>query len=120
MELDKSLMMRMHMKQQDQEILLGIIQKQLKEVLIENSLLYWTAGQKVQHSNVYEKGLKELQAQLTTYWDYITAEELKHKCPELMDDWSCSVVDRLMNLKSISSNSCCEMSLVVGHEEKSQ
>ncbi|ETN98129.1 hypothetical protein RFI_39388, partial [Reticulomyxa filosa] len=40
---------------------------------------------------VYEKGVKELQVQLTTYWDYITVEEFKHKCPDLMDDWSCNV-----------------------------
>ncbi|ETO35102.1 hypothetical protein RFI_01972, partial [Reticulomyxa filosa] len=65
---------------------------------------------------VYEKGVKELQVQLTTYWDYITSEEFQHKCPDLMDDWSCNVVNRLTNLKSISSSSCCEMSLVVGHE----
>ncbi|ETO01111.1 hypothetical protein RFI_36330, partial [Reticulomyxa filosa] len=56
---------------------------------------------------VYEKGVKELQVQLTTYWDYITTEEFKRKCPDLMDDWSCNVVNRLMNL-----NPCNEMSLV--------
>ncbi|ETO34332.1 hypothetical protein RFI_02762, partial [Reticulomyxa filosa] len=44
---------------------------------------------------VYEKGVKELQVQLTTYWDYITVEEFKRKCPDLMDDWSCNVVSRL-------------------------
>ncbi|ETN99452.1 hypothetical protein RFI_38022 [Reticulomyxa filosa] len=33
-----------------------------------------------------------------------------------MDDWSCNVMNRLMNLKSTLSNSCNEMSLVVGHE----
>ncbi|ETN98039.1 hypothetical protein RFI_39483, partial [Reticulomyxa filosa] len=60
---------------------------------------------------VYERGVKELQVQLTTYWDYITVEEFKHKCPDLMDDWSCNVVHRLMNLKP-----CNEMSLVVGHK----
>ncbi|ETO01294.1 hypothetical protein RFI_36146, partial [Reticulomyxa filosa] len=138
--------------------------KQLKEVLIENNLLYWAAGRniiliKAENSNVkkfdegwdscsfltfrifllfeiciglkqegksqmrlpmgstfkqvYEKGVKELQVQLTTYWDYITVEEFKRKCPDLMDDWSCSVVSRLVNVKS---NLCCEMSLVVGHK----
>ncbi|ETO07080.1 hypothetical protein RFI_30311, partial [Reticulomyxa filosa] len=60
---------------------------------------------------VYEKGVKELQVQLTTYWDYIIVEEFKHKCPDLMDDWSCNVMHRLMNLKP-----CNEMSLV-GHED---
>ncbi|ETO01026.1 hypothetical protein RFI_36414, partial [Reticulomyxa filosa] len=40
---------------------------------------------------VYEKGIKELQVQLTTYWDYITTEELKRKCPDLIDDWSRNV-----------------------------
>ncbi|ETO01185.1 hypothetical protein RFI_36255, partial [Reticulomyxa filosa] len=40
---------------------------------------------------VYEKGIKELQVQLTTYWDYITTDEFKHKCPDLMNDWSCNV-----------------------------
>ncbi|ETO12507.1 hypothetical protein RFI_24868 [Reticulomyxa filosa] len=65
---------------------------------------------------VYEKSVKELQVQLTTYWDYITVEEFKHKCSDLMNDWSCNVVNRLMNLKSIPLNPCCEMSLVVGHE----
>ncbi|ETO31318.1 hypothetical protein RFI_05806 [Reticulomyxa filosa] len=64
----------------------------------------------------YEKGIKELQVQLTTYWDYITTEVFKHKCPELVDDWSCNVVDRLMNLRPMPLSSCCEMSLVVGHE----
>ncbi|ETO02933.1 hypothetical protein RFI_34480, partial [Reticulomyxa filosa] len=61
---------------------------------------------------VYEKGVKELQVQLTTYWDYITVQKFKHQCPDLMDDWSCNVVNRLMNLKLMSLNSCCEMSLV--------
>ncbi|ETO03010.1 hypothetical protein RFI_34400 [Reticulomyxa filosa] len=62
---------------------------------------------------VYERGVKELRVQLTTYWDYITVEEFEHKCPDLMDDWSCNVVSRLINLKS---NLCCEMRLVIGHE----
>ncbi|ETO02775.1 hypothetical protein RFI_34638, partial [Reticulomyxa filosa] len=65
---------------------------------------------------VYEKGVKELQVQLTTYWDYITTDELKRKCSDLIDDWSCNVVNRLMNLKLMALNSCCEMNLVVGHE----
>ncbi|ETO34309.1 hypothetical protein RFI_02785 [Reticulomyxa filosa] len=142
-------------------------QKQLKETLIKNNLLYWAAGRNVTSINIensikkkfdkgwdpfslltfrifllfetcirlkrerrnfiglprgttfvqmYEKGVKELQVQLTTYWDYITVEEFKHKCPDLMDDWSCNAVNQLMNLKSVSPNSYCEMSLVVGHE----
>ncbi|ETN97122.1 hypothetical protein RFI_40409, partial [Reticulomyxa filosa] len=66
---------------------------------------------------VYEKGVKELQVQLTTYWDYITVEGFKHKFPDLMDDWSCNVVNRLMNLKTILPNSYCEMSLVVDHKD---
>ncbi|ETO34401.1 hypothetical protein RFI_02694 [Reticulomyxa filosa] len=66
---------------------------------------------------VYEKGVKELQVQLTTYWDYLTTEEFEKDCPELIDDWSCNVVDRLMGLKSISSNECCEISLAVGHKK---
>ncbi|ETO02935.1 hypothetical protein RFI_34478 [Reticulomyxa filosa] len=44
-------------------------------------------------------------------------EELKHKCSDLIDDWSCNVVHRLLNLKLMSSNSYCEMSLVVGHKD---
>ncbi|ETO11587.1 hypothetical protein RFI_25789, partial [Reticulomyxa filosa] len=66
---------------------------------------------------MYEKGMKELQVQLTTYWDYIITDEFKHKCPNLIEDWSCNVVDRLMNMKTISSNKCNEMSLVVGHKD---
>ncbi|ETO15232.1 hypothetical protein RFI_22130, partial [Reticulomyxa filosa] len=75
--------------------------KQLKEVLIENNLLYWAAGRsiiliKAENSNakkfgeewdlfsfltfrifllfeiLYEKGVKEFQVQLATCWDYIT------------------------------------------------
>ncbi|ETO01382.1 hypothetical protein RFI_36058 [Reticulomyxa filosa] len=65
---------------------------------------------------LYEKGIKELQVQLTTYWDYVTIEEFKHKCPDLMNDWDCNVVNRLMNLKLMSSNLCFELSLVVGYE----
>ncbi|ETO03668.1 NTPase, partial [Reticulomyxa filosa] len=61
---------------------------------------------------VYEKGMKELQVQLTTYWDYIITDEFKHKCPDLIEDWSCNVVDRLMNMKTISPNKYNEMSLV--------
>ncbi|ETO02859.1 hypothetical protein RFI_34554, partial [Reticulomyxa filosa] len=52
---------------------------------------------------VYEKGVKELQVQLTTYWDYITVGEFEHKrsdLSDLMSDWSCNVVHRLMNLKT--------------------
>ncbi|ETN97829.1 hypothetical protein RFI_39697 [Reticulomyxa filosa] len=60
---------------------------------------------------VYEKLVRELQVQLTTYWDYVTTEEFKHKCPDLFEDWSCNVVDRLMNLKP-----WCEVTLVVGHD----
>ncbi|ETO10968.1 hypothetical protein RFI_26407, partial [Reticulomyxa filosa] len=147
--------------------LLGVNQKQLKDILIKNNLLYWAAGRNVASMNVensikkrfdegwdpfsflifrifllfgicvrikregrnfvglprgttfnqvYEKSIKELQVQLTTYWDYITIEEFKHKCPDLMDDWSCNVLTRLMNLKLMSSNLCFELSLVVGYE----
>ncbi|ETN99413.1 hypothetical protein RFI_38068, partial [Reticulomyxa filosa] len=125
--------------------LLGVSQKQLKETLIKNSVLYWAASRNVKSIDIensikkkfdkgwhpmpflifrifllfeicvrlkregrmYEKGMKELQVQLTTYWDYITVEEFKHKCPELMDDWSYNVVHRLINL-----GPCNEMSLV--------
>ncbi|ETN97858.1 hypothetical protein RFI_39668 [Reticulomyxa filosa] len=66
---------------------------------------------------VYEKGMKELQVQLTTYWDYVITQEFKHKCPGLIEDWSCNVVDRLMNMKTISSNKCNEMSLAVGNKD---
>ncbi|ETN99090.1 hypothetical protein RFI_38397, partial [Reticulomyxa filosa] len=64
----------------------------------------------------YEKGVKELQIQLTTYWDYIIVEEFKHKCPDLMDDWSCNVVNRLVNLRLMSLNLCFELSLVVSYK----
>ncbi|ETO05574.1 hypothetical protein RFI_31820 [Reticulomyxa filosa] len=59
---------------------------------------------------------KELQVQLTTYWDYITTGEFMGKCPGLGENWSCNVVDRLMELKPLSKNECCEISLVVGHK----
>ncbi|ETO14922.1 NTPase [Reticulomyxa filosa] len=69
---------------------------------------------------LYEKGTKELQVQLTTYWDHITATKIQNKCPELLDDWSCNVVDRLVRLKPTSfNNNCCEMSLMVGHKSHS-
>ncbi|ETO36172.1 hypothetical protein RFI_00890, partial [Reticulomyxa filosa] len=58
---------------------------------------------------VYEKGLKELQVQLTIYWDYITAMNI---CDNLLDDWSSNVVDRLI----YSKEKYYEMSLVVGHK----
>ncbi|ETO32333.1 hypothetical protein RFI_04782 [Reticulomyxa filosa] len=45
------------------------------------------------------------------YKMYKKVEEFKHKCPDLMDNWSCNVVDRLMILRS-----CNETSLVVGHD----
>ncbi|ETO02723.1 hypothetical protein RFI_34690, partial [Reticulomyxa filosa] len=80
--------------------LLGMGQKQLKDMLIKNNLLYWAAGwdsfsfltfllfevcvrikreersfiglpKRMTFEQVYEKGVKELQVQLTTYWDYI-------------------------------------------------
>ncbi|ETO17843.1 NTPase [Reticulomyxa filosa] len=154
--------------QEGATFLLGVNEKELKETLIQNNLLYWAAGRNVvsitaensikrkfdkgwapvpflinrifllfevcvqmkregRHfiglprrtttfEQVYEKGIKELQVQLTTYWDYIVTEEFKHKFPNLIDDWSCNVVDRLMGLKPIPLNSCCEISLVVGHE----
>ncbi|ETO05929.1 hypothetical protein RFI_31464 [Reticulomyxa filosa] len=57
-----------------------------------------------------EKGLKELQIQLTTYWDYITAVKLCNTCPDLLDDWSLNVVDRLMS----SNDEYYEMSLMIG------
>ncbi|ETO04566.1 hypothetical protein RFI_32831, partial [Reticulomyxa filosa] len=67
-------------------------------------------------SQVYEKGIKELQVQLTTYWDHITVTKLS-KYPDLIEDWSCNVVKRLMSFKPKSSNNeCCELSLVVGHK----
>ncbi|ETO10825.1 hypothetical protein RFI_26550 [Reticulomyxa filosa] len=66
---------------------------------------------------VYEKGVRELQVQLTTYWDCLTTELFEEECPELIDDWVCNVIDRLMNLKPVSKNEFCEMSLVVGHED---
>ncbi|ETN98113.1 hypothetical protein RFI_39404 [Reticulomyxa filosa] len=154
--------------QEGATFLLGVSQKELKETLIKNNLLYWAAGRnivsiKTENANqrifdegwyplpflinrifllfeicvrmkregrsfiglprgktfeqVYEKGVKELQVQLTTYWDYLTTEEFEKDCPELIDDWSCNVVDRLMGLKSISSNECCEISLAVGHKK---
>ncbi|ETO07733.1 hypothetical protein RFI_29658 [Reticulomyxa filosa] len=148
--------------------LLGMNQKELKEMLINDNLFYWAIGRNVKSiepenlnprrfdsgwhvtkflryrifllfeicvrlkrdgkyhielpknttfEKVYEKGLKELQVQLTTYWDYITGVRIHNKCPDLLDDWSSNVVDRLVNLKPISSKSeCCEMSLVVGHK----
>ncbi|ETO07385.1 hypothetical protein RFI_30008, partial [Reticulomyxa filosa] len=148
--------------------LLGENQKGLKDILVNNNLLYWGASRNVVfikpenckkqrfdkgwhsitflalrifllfeicvrlkrdgriHSElprdttfkqVYEKGVRELQVQLTTYWDYLTIETFEEeKCSELIDDWSCNVVDRLMNLKSISSNRCREISLVVCHK----
>ncbi|ETO05326.1 hypothetical protein RFI_32072 [Reticulomyxa filosa] len=65
----------------------------------------------------YEKGIKELQVQLTTYWDYITAMKVHFVCPTLLGNWSWNVVDRLVNLKP--NNKCCEMSLVVGHKDHS-
>ncbi|ETO03429.1 hypothetical protein RFI_33980, partial [Reticulomyxa filosa] len=66
---------------------------------------------------IYEKGVRELQVQLTTYWDCLTIETFENKYPELIDDWSRNVVDRLMTLKPISSNGYCEMNLVVGHKD---
>ncbi|ETO20144.1 hypothetical protein RFI_17077 [Reticulomyxa filosa] len=69
---------------------------------------------KTTFEQVYEKGVKELQVQLTTYWDYVTAVKLQEEYSELIDIWSCNVVDRLMSLKSGSSNECSEISLVVG------
>ncbi|ETO03428.1 hypothetical protein RFI_33979 [Reticulomyxa filosa] len=146
--------------------LLGENQTELKDLLINNSLLYWGASRNIIYikpedckkqrfdegwhpipflafrifllfeicvrlkrekrnlvelpknttfEQIYEKGVRELQVQLTTYWDYLTIETFENKCPELIEDWSWSVVDRLMTLKPISSNGYCEMSLMVGH-----
>ncbi|ETN97474.1 hypothetical protein RFI_40055, partial [Reticulomyxa filosa] len=66
---------------------------------------------------VYEKGLKELQVQLTTYWDYIIAMRLHYICPDLLDDWSRNMVDRLTPISS--KNEYFEMNLVIGHEDHS-
>ncbi|ETO02529.1 phosphorylase [Reticulomyxa filosa] len=66
---------------------------------------------------IYEKGTKELQTQLTTYWDYNTTKILQHKYPELIDEWSWNIVDRVMNLKPMSLNECCEISLIVGYKD---
>ncbi|ETO03351.1 hypothetical protein RFI_34059, partial [Reticulomyxa filosa] len=65
---------------------------------------------------IYEKGVRELQVQLTTYWDCLTIETFETKCPELIEDWSWSVVDRLTNLELKSSDKYYEMSLPVGHK----
>ncbi|ETO14619.1 hypothetical protein RFI_22749 [Reticulomyxa filosa] len=148
--------------------LLGMNQKELKEILIDDNLLYWATGRNVvfmknenlnrkrfdegwyvmtflryrifllfeicvelkregtcniklpkntTFEQVCKKGLKELQVQLTTYWDYITGVRIHNKCPALLDDWSLNIVDRLMNLKpTLSKNEYYEMSLVVGHK----
>ncbi|ETO10960.1 hypothetical protein RFI_26416, partial [Reticulomyxa filosa] len=144
------------------------IKTELKDLLINNSLLYWGASRNIiyikpedckkqrfdegWHSTpflafrifllfeicvrlkrekrksvelpkntifeqIYEKGVRELQVQLTTYWDCLTIETFENKYPELIDDWSRNVVDRLMTLKPISSNGYCEMNLVVGHKD---
>ncbi|ETO02502.1 hypothetical protein RFI_34930, partial [Reticulomyxa filosa] len=69
---------------------------------------------KTTFEQVYEKGVKELQVQLTTHWDYITTRTLSTKLPKLIDIWSCNVVDHLIHLKSGSFNECSEISLVVG------
>ncbi|ETO07401.1 hypothetical protein RFI_29989 [Reticulomyxa filosa] len=126
--------------------LLGINQKELQDNLIKNDLLYPISflinrifflfeicvnlrQEEEEEENkiklpinttfeqIYEKGVKELQVQLTTYWDYITIEECKHKYPDFIDDWSYNIVDRLMNLKSISLNSYYEMSLIIDHKD---
>ncbi|ETO29856.1 hypothetical protein RFI_07265 [Reticulomyxa filosa] len=153
--------------QEGASFLLGINQKDLQEILINGSSLYWAARRNIkaiefENSNqkrfdegwdprrflicrifllfeicvrlkregknyiglprqitlkqVYEKGIQELQVQLTTYWDYITTQEFQYKFSYLIDDWSENVVDRLMDLQPTSSNECCEMSLVVGHD----
>ncbi|ETO08616.1 hypothetical protein RFI_28771 [Reticulomyxa filosa] len=69
---------------------------------------------------VYEKGLRELQVQLTTYWDHIIATMIYSKRSDLLDSWSCNVVARLMHLKPMSSNNYCyEMSLIVGYKDHS-
>ncbi|ETN99361.1 viral A-type inclusion protein [Reticulomyxa filosa] len=139
--------------------LLGMNQKELKEILINDNLLYWAAGRNVKSvigensiqsefnkgwlsstfqrykifllfeicirlkltegcyelpkyttcEQMYEKGLKELQVQLTIYWDYNTAMNI---CNNLLDDWSSNVVDRLISPRK----EYYEMSLVVGHK----
>ncbi|ETO06136.1 hypothetical protein RFI_31259 [Reticulomyxa filosa] len=66
----------------------------------------------------YEKGLKELQVQLTTYWDYIIAMKLHYICPDLLDDWSWNMVDRLTPISS-SNREYFEMNLVIDHEDHS-
>ncbi|ETO02663.1 hypothetical protein RFI_34755, partial [Reticulomyxa filosa] len=46
------------------------------------------------------------------HWDYIIVEEFKHKCSDLMDDWSCNVVHRLINLGPCNEmNHCIYLSL---------
>ncbi|ETO02015.1 hypothetical protein RFI_35424, partial [Reticulomyxa filosa] len=85
------------------EICIGLSQKGTSQMRLPRGSTF---------KQVYEKGVKELQVQLTTYWDYIIVEEFKHKCPDFMNDWSCNMVHRLMNLKP-----CNEMSLVVGRKD---
>ncbi|ETO33882.1 hypothetical protein RFI_03214 [Reticulomyxa filosa] len=86
------------------EICVGLKQERNRNIKLPRNATF---------EQVYEKGMKELQVQLTTYWDYITGIDIHYRCPDLLDDWSLNVVDRLIH----SKEEYYEISLMVGNED---